>query len=739
MKDIDFVVPMVFEDDAEWRNDYLKAFGISSYSTGENVRYRTWSNEHLLVSCVKAFMPFIRTIHIILARESQKQPWMNEEGINIVYHKDIIPSKFLPCFNSCTIEMFVPYIDGLSERFIYANDDMFPVSPLKESDFFVNGFPRQHYDNKEFPEKKNIFMQKCIRQQNMVASAFGIDPKNRWYHNGHNFAPLLKSACLEVRERFNDEILDGITPYRSETSYNQYLYGLWQYFTDKYVDGRVNSTYLSVKDPIERVRDILSRAKGVVCINDNESVSNIDMYASVIRNTLTYRLMKKNSKDYKIWVSYHKDEFVSQYGLREDEHHKLFATHKTPEGENINHLNPVYSEMVTMWYVWKNQLKSEYVGFEHYRRHLNVIRMPKEGECQIYRIIPFGGMTVRQQYAKCHNAKDFDKVLAILDEKYGEGNAYSYFLRNSTMLIANCTFLMKWEDFCSLCEFMFPILEEFTTACGIEGLGTLDEWHNKAVADFGDNKTIYQRRVVSFLAERLISAWIYTNMKYYNGIDVAIVHYNTPELTLATIKSLEKNCPGCSITVFDNSDVRPMNHDLDNVTIIDNTKGQIIDFEKMLEKYPDREEGDRNKSNFGSAKHCKSVDVLFKYLPDGFILMDSDVLVRGDIRQIADTNVALCGTEGFKDGVSLMHPFLCWINVPMLKANKIHYFNGEKMWTLHPNDRYDTGAWVFEEVKNKKLPIRFEDIWKYILHLGHGSWRGKNADAWLKANEYLWK
>ena len=38
--------------------------------------------------------------------------------------------------------------------------------------------------------------------------------------------------------------------------------------------------------------------------------------------------------------------------------------------------------------------------------------------------------------------------------------------------------------------------------------------------------------------------------------NVAIVHYNTPELTEAAIRSLWKNTPDAAVTVFDNSDRR---------------------------------------------------------------------------------------------------------------------------------------------------------------------------------------
>ncbi len=129
-------------------------------------------------------------------------------------------------------------------------------------------------------------------------------------------------------------------------------------------------------------------------------------------------------------------------------------------------------------------------------------------------------------------------------------------------------------------------------------------------------------------------------------------------------------------------------------------------------------------------------------LPNGFVLMDSDVLVKKNIRKFVDRNFAVAGTEQIKKNIPLFQPFFCWLNVPMLKENGIHYFNGDKMWALsnvYPNNRYDTGAWLFEDVSNKKLPWKHDDIWQYIIHLVHGSWRGSNANAWLKEHRNLFE
>ena len=69
--------------------------------------------------------------------------------------------------------------------------------------------------------------------------------------------------------------------------------------------------------------------------------------------------------------------------------------------------------------------------------------------------------------------------------------------------------------------------------------------------------------------------------------NILIVHYNTPELTTATVLSIRKHTPGCRIIIFDNSNMRPFPA-MEGVEIIDNTRRQVIDFDKWLAGYPDK-------------------------------------------------------------------------------------------------------------------------------------------------------
>lgn len=239
-------------------------------------------------------------------------------------------------------------------------------------------------------------------------------------------------------------------------------------------------------------------------------------------------------------------------------------------------------------------------------------------------------------------------------------------------------------------------------------------------------------------------------------IDVLIIHYNTPELTAATINSLWKHTPNARVTVFDNSDDRPfspigldrlnkLNRENGLFTLVDNTRGQIVDWDQWLTQFPNKMPCPEN--NWGSAKHCYSVEIMMDIFPDGFVLMDSDVLIRRDIREITDPSVAWSGgvhvnTKRYGVSIPRITPFICWINTPILRQHDIRYFNPDKMWKLHtasPQCWYDTGAWLLEACNNAGVAgkrIRLED---YAEHYGGGSWRKHTPESWLGKFRSLWE
>ena len=60
----------------------------------------------------------------------------------------------------------------------------------------------------------------------------------------------------------------------------------------------------------------------------------------------------------------------------------------------------------------------------------------------------------------------------------------------------------------------------------------------------------------------------------------AIIHFNTPELTEALIKSIRKHGgEEYLVVIFDNSNERPFTKKMKGVKVINNRKGQIFDLE----------------------------------------------------------------------------------------------------------------------------------------------------------------
>lgn len=138
---IDIVIPWVDGNDFEWQMDKEK-YDASSDGDKRVNRYRDWDNLEYWFRGVEKFLPWVRKIHFVTYGHLPK--WLNTDNprLNIVKHSDYIPEKYLPIFNSHPIEMNFHRIEGLSEQFIYANDDMFFIRPMKSEDFFQNGYPK---------------------------------------------------------------------------------------------------------------------------------------------------------------------------------------------------------------------------------------------------------------------------------------------------------------------------------------------------------------------------------------------------------------------------------------------------------------------------------------------------------------------------------------------------------------------------------------------------------------------
>jgi hypothetical protein len=139
---IDFVITWVDESDPKWRKEFeYYSSKETRYINTDACRYRDWGTLRYWFRGVEKFAPWVNKIYFVTYGHLPK--WLNTDNpkLVIVKHEDYIPAEYLPTFNSFTIEFFFHKIKGLSNRFVYFNDDMYLIDSVSPERFFRNGLP----------------------------------------------------------------------------------------------------------------------------------------------------------------------------------------------------------------------------------------------------------------------------------------------------------------------------------------------------------------------------------------------------------------------------------------------------------------------------------------------------------------------------------------------------------------------------------------------------------------------
>lgn len=139
--DIDIVILWVDGSDPAWQAQKRNHLPPASYDSDSPNRYRDWGLLPCWFRSVERFVPWVRTIHFVTWGHIPAFLNPDTPKLHIVRHQDFIPKEYLPTFSSHTIELNLHRIPGLSEHFIYFNDDMFLLQEMQPSDFFRNGLP----------------------------------------------------------------------------------------------------------------------------------------------------------------------------------------------------------------------------------------------------------------------------------------------------------------------------------------------------------------------------------------------------------------------------------------------------------------------------------------------------------------------------------------------------------------------------------------------------------------------
>jgi Stealth protein CR2, conserved region 2/Stealth protein CR4, conserved region 4/Stealth protein CR3, conserved region 3/Stealth protein CR1, conserved region 1 len=208
--DIDMVFSWVDGSDPEFQA--RRAAQMSQVVVGEGddaeARIRQIDELKFALRSVNMFTPWIRRIFI--ATDSVPPPWLADHTmITIVPAEEHFSDRAaLPTYNSHAVESQLHHIPGLSEHFLYSNDDMFFGRPLKATMFFSPGGVTRFIEAKtriglgvNDPTRSGFENAARVNRQ-LLFERFGQVITR---HLEHTAVPLRKSVLIEMEREFPEE------------------------------------------------------------------------------------------------------------------------------------------------------------------------------------------------------------------------------------------------------------------------------------------------------------------------------------------------------------------------------------------------------------------------------------------------------------------------------------------------------------------------------------------------------
>lgn len=292
---VDVVYTWVDGSAPEWQRRRAE-FGHGGYHAESANAARYISRDELRYSlrALEQNAPWVR--HIYLVTDRQRPEWLGlrSSRLTVVDHTEIFDDPAaLPTYNSHAIESQIHHIEGLSEHFLYFNDDMFLGRPVTPQDFFLsNGMTRTFFSPSQVPRSGLTLGDRPVdaagkNNRQLILDNFGSAIIQKLRHAPY---ALRRSVLYEMESEFSDAHYGtSHSRFRSSTdiSIPSSLYHYYAYFTGRAVPSNISFSYLDLAKPeISRRLGILlaRRDRQAFCIND--TVSNV---SDVNRQTLMLR------------------------------------------------------------------------------------------------------------------------------------------------------------------------------------------------------------------------------------------------------------------------------------------------------------------------------------------------------------------------------------------------------------------------------------------------------------------
>ena len=328
---IDFVITWVDCNDKKWQKEKSKYENNNKNEKNESnsvIRYRDWETLKYWFRGIEKNASWVNKIYFITCGQIPK--WLNtdNEKLVLVNHDDYIPEEFLPTYNSNVIELYMNRIKGLSEHFVYFNDDMYILSKINETDFFKNGYPKDalvfnaasvyntntiiehtilnnleilssHFDKRKiiksnFSKVFNIkYGKSLIRSTLLLPWKYFTGVENQ-----HIPISYLKSNWDMLWSKEEDRLNEiGKNRFRTKNDISHWIIRYWQLFNgDFYPDSYKGKEYYSLSNDNDKFFKRMKSGKiKIACINDTDEKIEYERVKKELINTFESIYPEKSS------------------------------------------------------------------------------------------------------------------------------------------------------------------------------------------------------------------------------------------------------------------------------------------------------------------------------------------------------------------------------------------------------------------------------------------------------------
>lgn len=282
---IDVVYTWVDGDDPQWLARKSEATGVETpdiHRTADSLsRYASRDELRYSLRSLELYAPWVRHIYVVTDR--QRPVWLVDDHprLSIVDHTEIFADPtVLPVYNSHAIESQLHHISGLSDRYLYMNDDVFFGRAVRPELFFsANGvshffLSKALLDVSPRSSRDLPVLSAAKRNAELIAETFGAAVTQKFKHTPH---PQSRLVLREMEDRFPElfaEVASSRLRHPDDYSIPSSLQHYYSYAIGKAVPGPIRYDYIGIsaeESELALDRLLRERDRDVFCLNDTDA------------------------------------------------------------------------------------------------------------------------------------------------------------------------------------------------------------------------------------------------------------------------------------------------------------------------------------------------------------------------------------------------------------------------------------------------------------------------------------